>query len=238
MSRTGAGAARRVLIVEDDAKTAATLRLYLEHAGFEVSTATTGPEALSRQRARPADLVLLDVMIPEVDGLAVCRALRAESDVATILVTARTTEGDKLEGLASGADDYVTKPFSPREVVARVRAVLRRAPTGGEGGSGDTRGRLQSCSIVLDLSTRQALVRGKPVALTRAEFDLLAAFLRAPGRVFSRQEIGQRAFGDDYDALDRTVDAHVMRLRRKIEDPRREPLLVTVHGIGYKLADG
>ena len=235
MSRTGAGAALRILIVEDDPKTAATLRLYLEHAGFDVSIATTGPEALSRQRAQPSDLVLLDVMIPEVDGLAVCRALRAESDVATILVTARTTEGDKLEGLASGADDYVTKPFSPREVVARVRAVLRRTHAGGDGG--DTRGRLQSRSIVLDLSTREARVRGKAVALTRAEFDLLAAFVRAPGRVFSRQELGERAFGPDYDALDRTVDAHVMRLRRKIEDPAGEPLLVTVHGIGYKLAD-
>jgi DNA-binding response OmpR family regulator len=232
MSRAGVATARRVLIVEDDPKTAATLRLYLEHAGFEVSVATTGPEALSLQRARPSDLVLLDVMIPEVDGLAVCRALRAESDVATILVTARTTEGDKLEGLASGADDYVTKPFSPREVVARVRAVLRRTRAGA-----DTRERLQSRRIVLDLSTRAVSVRGRPVALTRAEFDLLAAFARAPGRVFSRQEIGQRAFGDDYDALDRTVDAHVMRLRRKIEDPEGEPLLVTVHGVGYKLTD-
>ena len=235
MSRAGA-AAHKVLIVEDDPKTAATLRLYLEHAGFEVSVAATGTEALSRQRAQPADLVLLDVMIPEVDGLAVCRALRAESDVATILVTARTTEGDKLEGLASGADDYVTKPFSPREVVARVRAVLRRTRAGGDGG--DMHERLQSRRIVLDLSTREVSVRGRPVALTRAEFDLLAAFVRAPGRVFSRQEIGQRAFGDDYDALDRTVDAHVMRLRRKIEDPQDETLLVTVHGIGYKLADG
>jgi DNA-binding response OmpR family regulator len=152
--------------------------------------------------------------------------------VATILVTARTTEGDKLEGLAAGADDYVTKPFSPREVVARVRAVLRRTRA-----EGDTRERLQTRSIALDLAAREASVRGRPVALTRAEFDLLAAFVRAPGRVFSRQELGQRAFGSDYDALDRTVDAHVMRLRRKIEDPAGEPLLVTIHGIGYKLAD-
>jgi DNA-binding response OmpR family regulator len=232
MSRAGPALARRVLIVEDDPKTAATLRLYLEHAGFEVSVATTGPEALSRQRAHPSDLVLLDVMIPEVDGLAVCRALRTESGVATILVTARTTERDKLEGLAAGADDYVTKPFSPREVVARVRAVLRRTRA-----EGDTRERLQSRSVLLDLASREALVRGRPVALTRAEFDLLAAFVRAPGRVFSRQELGQRAFGPDYDALDRTVDAHVMRLRRKIEDPAGQPLLVTIHGIGYKLAD-
>jgi DNA-binding response OmpR family regulator len=232
MSRAGPAAASRVLIVEDDPKTAATLRLYLEHAGFEVSVATSGPEALSRQRAHPSDLVLLDVMIPEVDGLAVCRALRRESDVATILVTARTTEGDKLEGLAAGADDYVTKPFSPREVVARVRAVLRRTRAEGE-----TPERLQSRSVLLDLASREVSVRGRPVALTRAEFDLLAAFVRAPGRVFSRQELGQRAFGPDYDALDRTVDAHVMRLRRKIEDPADQPLLVTVHGIGYKLAD-
>jgi DNA-binding response OmpR family regulator len=230
--RSAGAAGRRILIVEDDPKTAATLRLYLEHAGFEVSIAASGPEALSRQRAHPSDLVLLDVMIPEVDGLAVCRALRSESDVATILVTARTTEGDKLEGLAAGADDYVTKPFSPREVVARVRAVLRRTRA-----EGDTRERLQTRSIALDLAAREASVRGRPVALTRAEFDLLAAFVRAPGRVFSRQELGQRAFGSDYDALDRTVDAHVMRLRRKIEDPAGEPLLVTIHGIGYKLAD-
>jgi len=232
MSRAGPAVARRVLIVEDDPKTAATLRLYLEHAGFEVSVATSGPEALSSQRAQPSDLVLLDVMIPEVDGLAVCRALRRESDVATILVTARTTEGDKLEGLAAGADDYVTKPFSPREVVARVRAVLRRTRAEGE-----TPERLQSRSVLLDLASREVSVRGRSVALTRAEFDLLAAFVRAPGRVFSRQELGQRAFGPDYDALDRTVDAHVMRLRRKIEDPAKQPLLVTVHGIGYKLAD-
>ena len=232
MNRAGAAAARRVLIVEDDPKTAATLRLYLEHAGFEVSVATSGPEALSRQRAHPSDLVLLDVMLPEVDGLAVCRALRTESDVATILVTTRTTEGDKLEGLAAGADDYVTKPFSPREVVARVRAVLRRTRA-----EADTPPRLQSRSVLLDLASREVSVRGRPVALTRAEFDLLAAFVRAPGRVFSRQELGQRAFGPDYDALDRTVDAHVMRLRRKIEDPAGEPLLVTIHGIGYKLAD-
>lgn len=233
MSRTGVAAARRILIVEDDPKTAATLRLYLEHAGFEVSVAATGPEALRTQRASPSDLVLLDVMIPEVDGLAVCRALRKESDVATILVTARTTEGDRLEGLSAGADDYVTKPFSPREVVARVRAVLRRTRAEPE-----TRSRLQSRSVRLDLDAREASVRGRTVALTRAEFDLLAAFVRAPGRVFSREELGQRAFGPDYDALDRTVDAHVMRLRRKIEDPAGEPLLVTVHGIGYKLADG
>src|SRR5215467_3133829 len=150
---------RKVLVVEDDAKTAATLRLYLEHAGFEVSVAADGAQALRRQRASPSDLVLLDVMLPEVDGLAVCRALRSESDVATILVTAKTTEADKLEGLGAGADDYVTKPFSPREVVARVRAVLRRTLPGRDAGS---RERIESRNIRLHLGSREAIVRGKP----------------------------------------------------------------------------
>ncbi|HKF42228.1 MAG TPA: response regulator transcription factor [Thermoanaerobaculia bacterium] len=237
MSHAGAPAGarrRRILIVEDDPKTAATLCLYLEHAGFEVAIASDGAAALRKQRADPADLVLLDVMLPEVDGLAVCRALRAESDVATILVTARTTESDKLEGLGAGADDYVSKPFSPREVVARVRAVLRRTLPGRDAGS---RERIESRNIRLHLGSREAIVRGKPVGLTRAEFDLLAAFLRSPGRAFTRQELARRAFGPDYEALDRTVDAHVMRLRRKIESSSEPPLIVTVHGIGYKLAD-
>ena len=234
MSRAGAAAARRsrVLVVEDDPKTAATLRLYLEHAGFEVSVAADGSQALRRQRESPADLVLLDVMLPEVDGLAVCRALRSESDVATILVTARTTEADKLEGLKAGADDYVTKPFSPREVVARVRAVLRRTQP-----ERVPMENLRSRSVRLDLSSREATVRGRPVALTRAEFDLLAAFLRAPGRAFSRQELALAAFGPDYEALDRTVDAHVMRLRRKVATSSGPPLIVTVHGIGYEFSD-
>jgi DNA-binding response OmpR family regulator len=234
MSRAGvsAGGRRKVLIVEDDPKTAATLRLYLEHAGFEVSLAADGAQALQRQRTSPSDLVLLDVMLPEVDGLAVCRALRSESDVATILVTARTTEADKLEGLGAGADDYVPKPFSPREVVARVRAVLRRARP-----ESAPRERLEAAGIRLDLSSREAVVRGEPVALTRAEFDLLAAFLKAPGRAFTRQELARRAFGPDYEALDRTVDAHVMRLRRKVESSPEPARIVTVHGVGYKFSE-
>ena len=171
-------------------------------------------------------------MLPQVDGLAVCRALRAESGVATILVTARTTEADKLEGLQAGADDYVTKPFSPREVVARVRAVLRRTEPGERGG-----GILRSRSLRLDLTSREAFVRGEAVPLTRAEFDLLAAFLRSPGRAFTRAELAAAAFGPDYEALDRTIDAHVMRLRRKIESGREPSLIVTVHGVGYKFAE-
>ena len=146
-------------------------------------------------------------------------------------MTARTTEADKLDGLKAGADDYVTKPFSPREVVARVRAVLRRTQP-----ESPARERLESRHIRLDPASREALVRGNAVTLTRAEFDLLAAFLRAPGRAFSRQELAAAAFGPDYEALDRTVDAHVMRLRRKIGADGAPPI-VTVHGIGYKFSD-
>ena len=221
----------RILVVEDDRKTAASLQLYLEHAGFEVATAFTGSEALRQARAILPDLLLLDAMLPEVDGFAVCRALRAERDVPVILVTARSTEEDKLEGLAIGADDYVTKPFSPREVVARVKAVLRRVrleevPT-----------KLRTRQIEIDRESHAVSVRGRSVDLTPAEFDLLAALARAPGRVFSRGELLERAFGSDYEGLDRTLDAHVMRLRRKIESPGQPPLLVTVFGVGYKLDD-
>jgi DNA-binding response OmpR family regulator len=223
---------RRILVVEDDRKTAASLRLYLEHAGFEVSTALTGSEALRQARETEPDLLLLDVMLPEVDGLAVCRALRAERDVPVILVTARSTEEDKLEGLALGADDYVTKPFSPREVVARVRAVLRRARH-----PEMAQGRIRTQQVEIDVGAHTAAVRGRPVELTPAEFDLLAALARAPGRAFSRAGLVERAFGADYDGLERTLDAHVMRLRRKIESPGQPPLLVTVFGVGYRLDD-
>jgi DNA-binding response OmpR family regulator len=171
-------------------------------------------------------------MLPEVDGFAVCRAIRAERDVPVILVTARSTEEDKLEGLALGADDYVTKPFSPREVVARVRAVLRRARRPKQAPV-----RIRTRQIEIDVETHTAAVRGRPVDLTPAEFDLLAALARAPGRVFSRADLIERAFGADYEGLERTLDAHVMRLRRKIEAPGHSPLLVTVFGVGYRLDD-
>lgn len=223
---------RRILVVEDDRKTAASLRLYLEHAGFEVSTAFTGSEALRQARETEPDLLLLDAMLPEVDGFAVCRALRAERDVPVILVTARSTEEDRLEGLALGADDYITKPFSPREVVARVRAVLRRARHPER-----APGRIRTRQIEIDVEAHTAAVRGRPVDLTPAEFDLLAALARAPGRAFSRADLVERAFGADYEGLERTLDAHVMRLRRKIESPRQPPLLVTVFGVGYRLDD-
>jgi DNA-binding response OmpR family regulator len=222
----------RVLVVEDEKKTAEVLRLYLEHGGFEVTVARTGDEALSQARTGRPDLVLLDRMLPGLDGIAICRALRAESDIGIILVTARTAEEDRLEGLRAGADDYVSKPFSPREVLARVRAVLRRSKS--EKSAPDT---ARSRSIELDFAERAARVRGRSVSLSRAEFDLLAAFVRAPGRTFSREELVERVFGDKPDVLARTVDARVMRLRRKIEQRGQPSLLVTVFGIGYRLDD-
>ncbi len=223
----------RILVVEDEPKTAAAVRLYLEHGGFVVLEARDGAEGLRLAREGRPDLLVLDVMLPGVDGLALCRAVRAESDVPILFLTARTTEEDKLRGLGIGADDYVTKPFSPRELVARIRAVLRRA----RAGAGPPRGSIATRSVILDLDRHEATVRGRPVELPPAEFSLLAALARSPERAFSRAELVERAFGDGYDGLDRTIDAHVMRLRRKIEQRGRPRLLVTVFGVGYKLAD-
>jgi len=222
----------RVLVVEDEEKTADVLRLYLEHGGYDVTVASTGDEGLAQARTKRPDLILLDRMLPGLDGVAICRALRAESDVAIILVTARTAEEDRLEGLRAGADDYVSKPFSPREVLARVRAVLRRSKS-----ERSVPARVASRTVELDLGERAARVRGRPVTLSRAEFDLLAAFVRAPGRTFSREELVERVFGEETDVLARTVDARVMRLRRKIEQKGQPPLLVTVFGVGYRLDD-
>jgi len=223
----------RILIVEDEPKTAATIRLYLEHGGFDVVSAADGREGLRLAREARPDLLVLDLMLPGLDGLAICRALRAESDLPILLLTARTTEQDRIAGLGIGADDYVTKPFSPRELVLRIRAVLRRT----RAAPGRSPEVLRTPSVVVDLGRREATVRGRLVELPPAEFALLAAFARSPGRAFTREELVERAFGSSYEGLDRTIDAHVMRLRRKIEDPAREPLLVTVFGVGYKLAD-
>jgi DNA-binding response OmpR family regulator len=245
----------RILVVEDDSKTAGLVRLYLEHAGYAVTVAGDGAEALRLARIHPApDLVVLDVMLPKLDGLRVCRELRLSSDAAIILLTARSTEEDRLEGLDLGADDYVTKPFSPRELVARVRAVLRRRPTGRDsarrgthpGGHADRIGsvegdgseRLVSGDVEIDLTRRIVRARGRAVELTPREFDLLAALLRQPGRVFTRDDLAVAAFGPDYEASGRTIDAHVKNLRAKIErDPASPSRIVTVFGVGYRLAE-
>ena len=220
----------RILVVDDDPKTLASVRLYLEHGGYLVDVAEDGQAALTRARTNPPpDLVVLDRMLPALDGLAVFRALRAFSSVPVILLTARTTEQDRLEGLDLGADDYVSKPFSPRELVARVRAVLRRTRV-------DETGSIELGDLAIDPARREVTRAGEPLRLTPREFALLVALARTPGRVFTRQELRDRAFGSDSEALERTVDAHVMNLRRKLEpDPAAPVYLETVFGVGYRL---
>jgi len=224
----------RILVVDDDAKTVAAVRLYLEHAGFAVDTAADGRAALERARAEPRpDLVVLDRMLPHLDGLAVCRLVRSESRIPVILLTARTTEADRLEGLDLGADDYVSKPFSPRELVARVRAVLRRTRP-------DESEALAVGALAIDLDRREVTVAGRPVDLTPRELAILVALARAPGRVFSREALRERAFGPSSEALDRTVDAHIVKLRRKLAaagDGPGAPVVETVFGAGYRMAD-
>ena len=216
---------RRILLVEDDPKTRATVALYLEREGYDVVTAADGVEALERAREREPHLVVLDLMLPRLDGLGVCRALRESGHPAIIMVTARSTEEDKLTGLDLGADDYVTKPFSPRELMARIRAVLRRAS------EDDV---IKAAGITLDRTRREVRVGETPVAVTPTEYRLLDALVRAGGRTFTRQELVERALGEEYDGLDRTVDVHIMNLRRKLGDAGKA--IVTVFGIGYKFA--
>jgi DNA-binding response OmpR family regulator len=207
------------------------VRLYLEHAGYAVVTAGDGRQALAMAQDTPApDLIVLDRMLPQLDGLSVCRTLRARSDVPIIMLTARVTEDDRLEGLDEGADDYVTKPFSPRELVARVRAVLRRLPAGAR-----DRLPIEIGGLRIDPATRDVRVEGRLVTLTPREFLLLDTMARAAGRAFTREELVERAFGPDYEGLDRTIDAHVVNLRRKIEpDPAAPTYVLTVFGVGYR----
>jgi DNA-binding response OmpR family regulator len=216
---------RRILLVEDDPKTRETVALYLQREGYDVDTAADGVEALERAREREPHLVVLDLMLPRLDGLAVCRTLRESSSTAIIMVTARSTEEDKLTGLDLGADDYVTKPFSPRELMARIRAVLRRAA------EDDV---IEAAGITLDRTRREVRVGETTVAVTPTEFRLLDALARAGGRTFTRQELVERALGEEYDGLDRTVDVHIMNLRKKLGDAGKA--IVTVFGTGYKFA--
>jgi DNA-binding response OmpR family regulator len=224
----------RILVAEDDDKQARLVRIYLEREGHAVQVAADGRTALDRARSGRPDLIVLDVMLPLVDGLDVCRILRAESDVPILLLTARRTEEDLLLGLDLGADDYLTKPYSPRELTARVRALLRRSRT-----SAPVEERLLRVGEVeLDTARFEVRVAGRQVTLTAKEFAILETLAREPGRVFTRAQIIERVFGFDRDVLERTVDAHVMNLRRKLEpDPRRPRHLETVYGRGYRLAD-
>jgi DNA-binding response OmpR family regulator len=227
--------AARILVAEDDPKQAHLIRVYLEREGHSVLVVADGRRALEHSRARRPDLLVLDVMMPVVDGLDVCRILRAESDVPILLLTARSTEDDVLLGLDLGADDYITKPYSPRELAARVRALLRRA---GKGAVGSAAVRTVG-DLEIDAARFEVRVDGRPVGLTAKEFGILEVLASAPGRVFTRAQIIDGAFGFDHYVLERTVDAHVMNLRRKIEqDPAAPRYVQTVYGRGYRMAEG
>ena len=223
-----------ILVVDDDRKTVDLIRLYLEKDGYRVLTAYDGRQALDLSRRREPGLIILDLMLPRVDGLDVCRILRSESKVPIIMLTAKTTEEDKLIGLDLGADDYVTKPFSPREMVARVRAVLRRVHTEEDEGPGE----LIFGDMVVDFVRHEARIDGESIHLTPKEFRLLETMAKQPGRVFSRLELLEHAFGFDYGGFERTVDVHVMNLRKKIEpDPAQPTYVHTVYGLGYKFEE-
>jgi len=225
-----------ILIVEDDPKTSALLKVYLEREGYQTRTAADGAQAVElAQRHTPA-LIVLDLMIPKLDGLEVCRRIRRVSEVPILMLTARVEEVDKLVGLSIGADDYVTKPFSPREVVARVKAILRRAAPKPEGAVSKP---LASGDLLVDESKAKVTLKGKAVSLTAIELRLLARLMRSPGVVFSRAQLLDALYTQDaVHVLDRTVDVHIGRLRDKIEPAPSQPTYVlTVRGLGYKFRD-
>jgi len=225
----------RVLLVEDEPSLVETVRYALEREGFGVIVARDGQEALERFAAEPPDLVLLDLMLPAVSGLDVCRRIRETSMVPIVIVTAKDAEADKVAGLELGADDYVTKPFSVRELVSRVRANVRRSQMTVPDATGEV---LTGGPIRLDAARHEVTVRGDPVAFPPKEFELLESFLRSPGRLLTRERLIQRIWGGDYVGDTKTLDVHVKRLRQKIErDPHEPEHLLTVRGLGYKFVD-
>jgi len=225
-------AGKRVLVVDDDVKTVELVKLYLNRDGYRILTAYDGIEALRLAREKHPDLIVLDLMLPGIDGFQICHTLRDESDVPIIMLTARTTDQDKLAGLDLGADDYVTKPFSPRELAARIRAVLRRLP--GERGPAEViRG-----DLTIDFVKHKASLAGRSLNLTESEFKLLGVLALEPGRVFSRAQLIERALGYDFEGFDRTIDVHIRNLRRKLEPDTNHPrYLKTVYGAGYTFAE-
>ena len=221
-----------VLIVEDDPKTARIIRLYLEAERFLVSLADEGPAALAFAREHHPDIMLLDLMLPKLDGLELCARLREESEIPIIMVTARSTEDDRITGLSAGADDYLIKPFSPRELVARVHAVLRRATDDGS----KRRRRLAFDGLLLDAIAHSLCVDGADVHLTPTEFSLLESLCRNAGGAVSRDRLIESAFGVDFDGSPRTIDVHIASLRKKLGDDGGRRFIETVSGVGYRFA--
>jgi DNA-binding response OmpR family regulator len=217
----------RILIVEDERKTAEALELYLRAEGYDVRIIGDGRAGLEEARSGGYDLVLLDLMLPGMYGMDVCRRLREESGVPVIMLTARTLEDDQVRGLDAGADDYITKPFSPRQVMARVRSILRRRGRPDDGVA-------RAADVVVDARSLRATVAGEAVDLTRTEARILRALIEASGRSLTREEILERAFEEDLDVTARAVDSHVKNLRRKLAGARAK--IVTTHGVGYRLS--
>ena len=225
---------KTILVVDDEPGIASLVRDYLEHAGFAVLVAGDGRNALALARSRRPDLVVLDLGLPGLDGLDVARALRRDSDVPILMLTARTDEADRVAGLELGADDYVSKPFSPREIVTRVRAILRRT----EIATTLADAPIRVLDVELDPARLRASIGGRPVDLTPTEFALLATLARQPGRVFTRSQLLDAIHGVAFEAYERAIDGHVKNLRRKLEpDPAHPRYLLTVHGAGYRFAD-
>ena len=227
------GTMKKVLVVEDELKIARLVRDYLAEAGFTVLEATDGPAALAMARNHKPDMILMDIGIPGIDGLDVTKALRATSSVPIIMLTARSEETDRVVGLELGADDYITKPFSPKELVARIKAVLRRAEATLGGGEV-----LRAGEVTIDLPKMKVTVGSRDVDLTATEFELLATLARNPGRIYTRAQLLDGLYGVSVESYERSVDAHIKNIRRKIEpDPRKPRYVLTVYGVGYKFAD-
>jgi two-component system alkaline phosphatase synthesis response regulator PhoP len=224
---------RTILVVDDEPRILDLAREYLEHAGFAVLSATDGPTALKTARVRKPDVIVLDLGLPGMDGLDVARTLRRESAVPIVMLTARDDEVDRVLGLEMGADDYVTKPFSPRELVARIRAILRRVDR--EVGPSD---RIEAAGVSIDLGRMHVEADGQVVELTPTEFQLLATLARQPGRIFTRSQLLDAVHGVAFESYERAIDAHVKNLRRKLEpDPARPRYVLTVYGVGYRFAE-
>ncbi len=219
--------AKKILVIDDEPEIVQICSDYLQAAGFDILTAGDGPEGLTKARSHKPDLVVLDLMLPGMDGLDLCRALRHESNVPIIMLTARIEETDKLIGLELGADDYITKPFSPRELVVRVRTVLRRA-------SGDPSSEvIRAGDLTLDRSRYQVVLPDRTVVLTMTEFELLATMMSQPGRIFTRGQLLNAVRGVAFESYERAIDSHIRNLRRKLEPGE---YIITVHGVGYKFA--
>lgn len=230
--------ADRVLVVDDEPSIVELAAFNLRRAGFDVVTAADGPAALEAVRSLSPQVVVLDVMLPGLDGFEVCRQLRAWSAVPVLMLTARKEEVDRVVGLEIGADDYLTKPFSPRELVARVKALVRRVRLDREAAAGtDAADAIQVGELSVDFAKHEARLAGRPLDLTRTEFNLLAHLAAHPGRVYARDELLKIVWGDDFFGDERTIDVHIRHLREKIEtDPARPVLILTVRGVGYRMS--